>query len=1324
MKRTIRIIMALAIAMSVITKIYADQNQLQFRHIDTELGLSSNTVNHIIQDKKGFIWIGTDEGLDRIDGTSIKVFKPNINYAKFSMSNVVMLHLQDSEGKIWTSSLFDVFVFDPNIGRFIKFETKTLKGEQLTADITSVAEDHSKNIWFATRSKGIFCYNLNNKKLKRYDINKHAIYSILVDENNQIWAATNSSTHPIARFNRPREIFQDVNVRYNDSRQLPQIIYLYEDKFGSVYAGTWTNGLLKFNRNANTLTIEQPSSQTMPMTHMHCLTKADDNNLWIGSDDGLLLYNTTRKSGKLYVKEDNNIITSLSSKFVYEAFQDREGGLWIGTYYGGVNYAPPFQDRFRSFSHSAQQNSVNGNIIAGFCEDENGQIWISSDDGAISCYNPATDLFKVFTSSNSGLSFDNTHAICADGKDIWIGTYTGGISVYNTISGKWRHYKGGNSQNLLYEGSSYAIKKDSHGTLWIGTMLGICKYNYATDDFTRMHQLSSLVIAIEEDNNGNVWFASQGDGLLCYKFGKKKWKEYTCKNSNLPTNQINCLRTDENGILWVGTCEGLYKYDENRMEFIPEEIQGSSKNIQCILSENGLLWITTTNGLICHTPGKHDDRIYLKRDGLRSCQFTMNSGIIASDGQIYIGTDNGFNSFYPSNIKRNEYVAPIVITGLMLMNKEIQVNEDGPLHKSITNLDRIDLRYKDNVITLNFSSLSYCIPEKNQYAYYMEGFDKGWVKAGNRQSATYTNLSPGTYIFHVKGTNNDGVWNEKGTTLKIVIHPPFYLSWWAELLYLIVIGIIVWYIIKYYQKKTERHQQIHIENVKQEKEKELYVAKISFFTMIAHEIRTPVSLIIGPLETILSKNLSDTVRNDLQTIERNSKRLLYLVNQLLDFRKVQQGSVAMRFSYQDVCQLIRVTVERFRPMAEQDGSKIAIKIPDEGIFADIDSEAITKVLSNLLMNAVKYTKDSIVVECYIKDEDQTLLIHVSDNGQGISEEDMKKIFHPFYQGESNKPGTGIGLTIVRNIVELHHGSISVNSKLDQGTTFIVTLPLHQQGISTEEKISTNEISEIPTDIINMERNEKRNDGEKQLLLIVDDNEDMLTFLSQSFVDDYTIMTAENGEQALKLIDDNNFSLIISDWMMPVMDGADLCKAVRRNPLTSHIPFVLLTAKTDLDSKIEGMDTGADIFVEKPFSIHYLKSCIRNLIELRSMLIQKFSKMPLVPIKSIASHSEDERILNQINKIIEDNFSNPDLDVDLLAEKMNISRSSLYTKIKSISNQTPNELIQLLRLKKAAELLLEKKYRMNEICYMVGFNNPSYFSKCFLKQFGKRPSEYI
>lgn len=1322
MKATSLILNLLLVLMIGRGTVMAGQTDLKFRHLGVDEGMSSNAVNSIVQDKHGFIWMGTNEGLDRYDGTKISEYIPEKNLSKFSVDNDVSIYLLDTDGYLWLSVQHDIYVFDPFLGKFRRFDVTANDGQKMPADVRSAAEDNSGNIWFATNNSGVYCYNMKSRKMHHYaDARRGYNHTVIIDENNQVWVTTGDPQSPILKLNRPRNIFQPVNIKNNPlvSDRIG-LTFMFQSHDGNIYCTTWDKGMYRFDRSTSELTPVLSNSSTSPMTHVHCIANARDNNLWIGSDDGLLLYDPARNSCYLYGK-DENAETSLSSKFVYHVCEDREGGLWVGTFYGGVSYAPPFQDRFLSFRHALDRNSVGGNVIAGFCEDDDGNVWISSDDGGVSMYQPGTRQFSVYKTSNSALSFDNTHALYADGKYIWIGTYTGGVNVLNTETHTWKQYHAGEKYSNMYDESCYAIDKDSRGNLWVCNMSGICKYDPASDKFIRMHKLNTLVLTIEEDRSHNVWFGAPGGGLLCYT-NKGKWISYDSANSRLPSNQVNCLHLDENGVLWIATTKGLCRYDEVHHSFVTYHLDAPSNNIQCILEINGQLWLTTTNGLICFVPSKNLTRVYMKRDGLNSCQFTMNSGLVASDGCLYVGSDKGFNAFYPNQMRQNGYVPPVVITGLMLMNKVVKVNDDGPLRQDISSLDRIDLSYKDNVITINYASLSYCIPEKNQYAYCMEGFDDGWVKAGNRQSATYTNLSPGTYTFHVKGTNNDGEWNDRGTSLVIVIHPPFYLTWWAKLFYLMTAVLLAWYLFKRYKENVAHKQDMKIEKVKQEKEKELYTAKISFFTMIAHEIRTPVSLIIGPMEQVLEKELPDSLRGDLQTVYRNGKRLLFLVNQLLDFRKVQQGMFKMNFVACDLTELLRTTASRFTPLAQQHGERLTVDVPEEALTVDIDREAITKVLSNLLMNAIKYSHTTIVLS-YARETENTFKIIVTDDGDGMKEEEKQKVFKPFYQGESNKPGTGIGLTIVRNMIDLHHGNIVVNSTFGQGTSFVVTLPVKQETVSGEHPISEMSAESVPKDIITMETPAQTSDENKKLLLIVDDNEDMLAFLSKSFVDDYTIMTAENGRQALSLLDSNNFSLIISDWMMPVMDGAELCKAIRKNPLTSHIPFVLLTAKTDLDSKIEGMDIGADIFVEKPFSIHYLKSCIHNLIELRNMLIQKFSKMPLVPIRSIATHSEDERILNQINKIIEDNFSNPDLDVDLLAEKMNISRSSLYTKIKSISDQTPNELIQLLRLKKAAELLLEKKYRMNEICYMVGFNNPSYFSKCFLKQFGKRPSEY-
>lgn len=526
-------------------------------------------------------------------------------------------------------------------------------------------------------------------------------------------------------------------------------------------------------------------------------------------------------------------------------------------------------------------------------------------------------------------------------------------------------------------------------------------------------------------------------------------------------------------------------------------------------------------------------------------------------------------------------------------------------------------------------------------------------------------------------------------------------------------------------KRTEKKHTAEINQLNVSKEKEVHEAKIKFFTMIAHEIRTPVSLIIGPLEKIMKSSIpmSPVLRDDLNIIDRNSQRLLFLVNQLLDFRKVEQEGITIKYTLQNIRQLLQAVCERFKPFITQHGAHLEVEYPDADFTAMVESEAITKLISNLLTNASKYTKDKVGLSCVVQPEQHTFVIKVTDNGIGISKEDQEKIFRPFYQAMDNKPGTGIGLSIVKSIVESHNGCIEVESEINKGSSFIVTLPIEQAGAAVQEGETSVLNPAIPEDIL-LESLPVTASKDKPVMLIVDDNEEMLNFLSSSFSGQYSILTAEDGAEALEKLRENEVTLIVSDWMMPRMDGVEFCKALRADQAISHIPFILLTAKTDTNSKIEGMDCGADAYIEKPFSVQYLEACIRNLLDLRNLLRQKFSKMPMVPLNSIASNSVDNKFLTRINEIIEQNFSNPELTVDFLAEQLCISRSGLFAKIKTLANITPNELIQIVRLKKAAALLTENKYRINEICYMVGFNNPSYFAKCFQKQFGIKPGEFV
>ena len=537
-------------------------------------------------------------------------------------------------------------------------------------------------------------------------------------------------------------------------------------------------------------------------------------------------------------------------------------------------------------------------------------------------------------------------------------------------------------------------------------------------------------------------------------------------------------------------------------------------------------------------------------------------------------------------------------------------------------------------------------------------------------------------------------------------------------------------VFSFFVRRNERKYINQMKELNSKKEKEVFEAKIEFFTMIAHEIRTPVSLIIGPLEKVMKKvdQIPESIGNDLNIINHNSQRLLYLVNQLLDFRKVEQDAMKMRFLSQPLAPLMREICERFEPTITYNGSRLIVEYPPEDFCPHIDSEAMTKLISNLLTNAGKYTKDTVKLSCGIHPTDDTMFnISVYDNGCGISPEEQAKIFRPFYQTAENKPGTGIGLSLVKSIAELHGGIISVRSEPGKYSIFTATLPIFHEsdssaghpshGVKTEaEDVAFEDI--LTSDLVEMQAEYK------PCVLLVDDNDEMITFLMSTFSETYQILSASDGVEALEVLGDHpDVALVVADWMMPRMDGVELCRQIRANTDLSHLPFILLTAKTDDASKVVGMDCGADAYIEKPFSVQYLEACINNLVSLRAMLRNKYSTSPLMPLTSVANNNTDTNFLKNMTDIIEAHFSDSNLSVDFLTEQMGISRSSLYNKIKVLTDKTPNELIQLMRLKKAAQLLRENKYRINEICYMVGFNNPSYFSKCFYKQFGMKPGEF-
>lgn len=1291
--------------------------QFHFRHYNIENGVSSNNISTLFQDQKGYIWIGTENGLNRFDGNQFTLYqKNNPLYSNFHANSINTI-CETTDKKLWLGTDNGVFIYNQVKDTFTPFVKQTSDKTSITSWITHIIQDKAGNIWIATHKQGIFLFNTQTDKLTQFEIpqNDNIVTRILNDEQNNIWL---SGPYQLCKLNKVNNTFETYAIE--EKTESIYSMALWEDSSNHIWIGTWDKGLWKLDPRTKQVEKYLTGEKGKGILHIHSILEYSPELLLIGSDDGLTIFNPVTHESFLYDNYGDSE-KSLSDKFIYPILKDREGGVWIGTYYNGISYLPPYCGQFNGYSESSDIPYFNSRIISRFCEGENGNIWIASDDSGLSCFNPSTMQFLDFNGRKK-LNKHNLHALCMIDKDLWIGTYGDGIQVLNAQTGKIKNY---NTTNGLDENNIYSIFKDSQGQIWTGSMNGICQYDAQKQHFTPIKHLEALIIEIVEDAKGNLWIATQGKGLFRYSPQKnKEWEKYGLEKgfNSLTVNHL-CINKDNE--IWAATSEGLYLYNPLKDIFTYQPLRLPNECINAILEGEDCLWLTTAKGLVKYTPATQETQIFTKSDGLQSEAFIMASALKTRNGEFYIGSINGFNTFYPHQLKLNTQKPNVVLTSLEIFNQKIDTQKDGTLPEAIDHLKEIHLSYKDNVITLNYAALSYCTPQKNQYAYMLEGFDKGWNYVGSQHSTTYTNLPAGTYTFRVKASNNDNIWNEEGTSIRIIVHPPFYLSLPFKigyvLLFLLALGLLLRYVIRRSEKKHAKA----IDELNSKKEIEIHEAKINFFTMIAHEIRTPVSLIIGPLEKIMqSTHIPTNERQELEIIDRNSQRLLYLVNQLLDFRKVEQKEMRMKFTSQPIKDLMQAVCERFSPTLQQNGVNFSVTYPNEHFHADVDKEALTKVLSNLLTNANKYTQSRIEVRFQEHPEKQTFSIEVKDNGKGMNEEELKKIFKPFYQASENKPGTGIGLSIVKGIVEAHHGQIKVTSQQGHGSSFMITLPQKQENLSAEEE-ENQAGSPLPEDII-PEQNATASMSQKVLpiMLIVDDNEDMLHFLSSHFQTSYTIVTAVDGVDALNKLKEQEVALIISDWMMPNMNGIDLCKAVRNNQLTSHIPFILLTAKTDTEAKITSMNCGADAYIEKPFSLQYLEACIKNLLELRLQLRQKFSQMPTVSINSIAANQNDKVFLEKMNHLIEENLNNEELSVDFLAEKLCISRSGLFVKIKGLANTTPNEMIQIIRLKKAASLLLENQYRINEVSYMVGFNNPSYFSKCFQKQFGMKPGEYI
>lgn len=1328
MKTTLLILYCLCFWGITLKAVEKDLSNYYFMHISGEDGLSQSNVKAIIQDSYGFMWFGTKNGLNRYDGTSI-VLKNCDDYIAGTGNHNISALLEDAEQQLWVGTDKGVYKYNPISDVFTHLNLRTEEGVNMNNWVAQIIADLAGNIWIVIPDQGLFRFR--DEKLYFYEITSkehvktEAPVCICTRANGEVWVGTWEAG--LFKYDPQTDTFKQISTdKYGKSIKEKHISMICD--YGDWIAMGVHNGeLVKYNPELNQLTkIDFPEIGHTYIRNVACF----EERLWIGTHDGLFVLNE-KENKYVHLQQDLMISSSLSDKIIYTIYQDKNRGVWLGTMFGGVNYLPHRALQFDQYVPGSDTHSLSTKQVREIVESADGTIWIGTENDGINVLDPSSG--KISKPALGGLDKNLrliTLAMYAHDGEIYCGLFKQGLDIIRQSGEKVKHYE---SETLsLGNGSIYSLFIDNDGNVWIGSDWGLYKAAPGTLHFEKMQEVGyDWIFDTFQDRDGMLWFASMGSGLWKYDPREKTFHKYTHerdKENSLSSNSISSVMQDSKGHIWVSTDRGgICRYNAETDDFTTFSIKDGLPDdvaYKILEDEHSNLWFGTNRGLVRFNPDTKEIRVYTTKDGLPGNQFNYKSALKGKDGKFYFGGIDGLISFNPNISEEDNTLSPLYISKFSIYNTEVTVHTpDSPLKSCIEHTDKITLPYDHSNISFDIALLNYSASESNQYYYKLDPLDKEWIKAA-KQNISYARLLPGNYTLHVRATRLGQKDAFTTRSLSITILPPWWKTIWAYLLYSmgIICAVSGWFL--WYKRRKEKQMKGRQKLFEIEKEKELYESKVSFFTEIAHEVRTPLTLINGPLEAIEEMKITDAKLNkNLKVIGQNTKRLLDLASQLLDFQKIGAGKFDMRFEAVDVTALLNETIARFEPTIVQKKKELLQNIPEESIVAAIDKEAVTKILSNLLNNALKYGKHTILVELLKNDDSFT--VQVTSDGEKISAATAQQIFEPFYQMEKKehavpRMGVGIGLPLARSLAQLHKGCLYLDTaEQAENNTFVLTIPLNKEGIQQQIE----KVMEEDMDILDEETSIEQEDTKGYTLLLVEDNQEMASFILERLESLFTVETASNGQEALDILHEAHIDLIISDIMMPVMNGYELCKTVKTDMELCHIPIVFLTAKNDLESKINGLKIGAEAYVEKPFSFNYLKNQILSLLSNRRKEREAFSRRPFFPVQNMQMNKADEEFMNKVIGVIQDNLSDESFNVERMADILCMSRSSLLRKIKNLFNLSPLDFIRLIRLKKAAKLIQEGEYRIGDICCMVGFSSASYFSKLFTKQFGMTPKEF-
>ncbi|WP_282043741.1 two-component regulator propeller domain-containing protein [Winogradskyella flava] len=1359
----------------------------KYDFVSIKEGMSKVGIYTILQDDLGFIWLGTNgAGLYRYDGNNYESYKYIIDDSTSLSNNFVQCSYLGVKNRLWVGTENGLNLYDRDNNRFTRISNalfKTKNNENIS--VRSLKEDANGNLFIGTLNSGMFIMNLEDFAIQRVVSSEFLesislnIKAIQIDKNGKVYAATNrgikeydynTNTLRIAAFHS-----KDGDVFIEKESES-----LVIDAQNNIWAGTENYGLIKLSpiEASNSKTIFKIENFYFSTNKFLTLLDLKNGTLLCGTENDGLFHidlNGTILNSYQAKKEDSNSILSNS---IWSSYLDIEERIWIGYYNTGVSVYDKLYDKFKEIESSPQNpNSLQYSSVTAIVQDKNDKLWISMDGGGIDVCDKSINEFIHINSSNQanyGLTSDYIEALLIDRSDnLWAGSWDKGLFCLKNGAKKFINYTPENTNGDLNSNRILTLDEDADGVIWMGTYdSGLHSFNPKTEKFVHydfgFFQKNRLahteVRKVVVDYNNDIWFGSglglfkikklANDELLVASLRDKMPEEFNNHNSSY---KIYSIFESSDRSIWIGTrgagmCE--YNRESNTFTWYNEANGLIEENINSITqSLDGNIWLAGNSGITMLNIKDNTFTDYTSNDGLLSNDYNINSAFRDKDGMLYFGNFQGVDYFNPSDINVNKNVPSLYLTDFKLFNESVKPNEEeSPLEKVISKTDNLTLNSKQSVFTIEYSSINYTRPEKNEYAYYLEGYETSWNYVGKKRSATYTNLDAGDYTFKLKAANNDGIWNESPLHLKITILSPWWKSIWAIFTYVLLLLIGLYLLNKITQIRIKDKQLVAYERNNRLLEKELNEKKLQFFTNISHEFRTPLSLIISPLEDIIkndSSNFSERTKEKHNTIHKNTKRLYRLINELLDFRKLDLNKVRIKVRKLDLVSFTKNVASHFKEEAFIKNIHLSIDTDIQDISVWADNSMLEKIIFNILSNAFKVTPEggAITIDLSAKEDlvelplandkekIEAIEIAISDTGPGLSQDQLDKIFKRFYQVDSlNKTyygSTGIGLEVVQNFVKLHKGEIRVNSEVNVGTTFTIVLPAGQEYYTEAEKL-TEKIEDqiqldenfiIPTKTKSLveSKNEKNVNLSSHTLLIVDDNVELRNYLKDELEKQYKILLAKNGKEGLKLAKEFLPDIIMTDVIMPEMDGFTFCKHIKSDIKTSHIPLLMLTAKAQIENRMEGIEKGADAYMVKPFDVGLLKLRLSQLITSRQLIFNKYFSV-ISDSDNKTTTSLDKEFIEKVLGYIEASIGDPNLNVESLAFQLNLSRSQFYRKIKALTNQTANEFIRNVRLIKAKQIIESGNNNISEVCYKVGFSSPSYFTKCFKSHFGVLPKE--